>query len=312
MAKNRKAKRKAKFNVKPEPPKVPVVPPYKKPKVSKPSTKGIRKVSTAKLKKRVAPAKAKRGKSLKILIDKPGYVQLISDMEKFPLAMRVAAELWRSGVGIEPFENKYHLPDNPFSRAISEHMTRFFFNQGLDPERVPPVRPIYQTYEDPTAKVNVTIGRPSEVEADRSMARVFKLLKDHGWHESDIYDALERVERPSETVVVKLRTIQRAMEAIDDEPTPIRSSKNPAERALSCSYCHNTLKNRFMVCKNADGEMLHLHPSCYTFKHALPGELYEGQTVFDPVKGVSHQWRNAQWQPVKKEVKREEPENVPA
>jgi hypothetical protein len=139
-------------------------------------------------------------------IGRPEYVQLLMEADKYPLSMRIAAELSRGGVDISYFETTLFKVDDGINRHIHDAMLQITKGK-VDVEKVPPFRPVYVQFVDPKmAKENAFRGRPSDAEAQAELRRFIDAKVKSGWAMLDVIRGLREIaEPPSDKIKVKIK-----------------------------------------------------------------------------------------------------------
>jgi hypothetical protein len=267
--------------------------------------------------------KTKQDRTVNPRYKKPDFVKMLSEAERCPLMMRIAAELFRAGISGRDFLDKFHLEGNPMSTQIHAHMVQFDLSRGQDPARVPPVMPVLLRYV-PTAKQKELIekqkkGRPSTEEAKAYLQKLINELQAKGWHEVDFINALrdlvdndtapaktvkiEDFEDDDEPVKGKAKHIHhwhirigkkwlefgkqgdaiKAMEK-DDETDGITAPVDVPSKRVHCSYCKFKLTGTCVVVRNGK-ETEEMHMGCYWMNVANPATVPIGMTVLDAATG---------------------------
>ena len=90
------------------------------------------------------------GKLVKRRFNKKDFVEMMALANKYPLSVRIAAELFRGNVTGKRFLDEFHIEGNSFSMQILDSITKFDLKKGYDPKGIPPVLPVYTQYVGPT------------------------------------------------------------------------------------------------------------------------------------------------------------------
>src|SRR5687767_10419346 len=173
-------------------------------------------------------------KRIKVKLTRKNYVQLLSEADKWPLPLRVAAELHSSGVTVEQFEDQIHSEGNAFSKRVYEHLMQFRLHKGPDPDRITPVRPVYLRYKSQTqaAEVNSFKSRLSKEDAVKFIRKMIRQKIEDGWEESDFLKALRVIDETDDEDVIRINS--NLDEDLPDvqEVVKIRTRKVPQYFAL--------------------------------------------------------------------------------
>jgi hypothetical protein len=284
-------------------------------------------------------------KRVKVKLTRKSYVQLLSEAEKWPLPLRVAAELHRNGITVERFEDEMHLEQSPFSKRVYEHMMQFRLHKGVDPERVTPVLPVYLRYKSPTEAIEEKSfqGRPSEEEAQRFVRKLLKKKIEDGWKEKDFFNAVRALDTVDDEDVIKIEgnldeDLPDVQEVIKYRTRKVpqyfalvgtdwirASSKEEVvrlkeEAALKhvimpveepkthCCYCKFPLNELVITLRDKKGKQEHMHYSCYFMNAAKPEDIVIGTEVLSPMEGVFYKWTGGKsgWEKVSKGEKKSE------
>lgn len=266
--------------------------------------------------------KTKQDKRVSPRYKKRDYVQMLSDMERYPMIIRVAAELFRGGVTGRRFLDEFHLEGNPISTQVHMYMVQFDLQKGQNPERVPRLLPEMLRYV-PTAKMKEIKeaqkrGRPTHEEAKEYLQKMLKELQSKGWKEVDFINALrELVDGDNEPVAtIKLEDDDeveadtkkpkgkhswhvrigkkwnnfdkqgdalKAMES-DDESDGITAPVDIPSKRVHCAYCKFKLTGTCVVVR--DGKNTEeMHMGCYWMNVAHPSRVPIGMSVLDAATG---------------------------
>lgn len=145
-------------------------------------------------------------KKKKRKIDRQLYLRMLRETQKYTLLQRVTSELYRAGVSPQRFLRELHKDDWSMSTRVMEELERIDKGRnGYDPDRVPPVLPVY--LKPVSVEHAVTFkGRPTRQAAMREALAWAKLLIARGWTEGDIKRAIDDIledEDSSKVVIVK-------------------------------------------------------------------------------------------------------------
>lgn len=268
--------------------------------------------------------KVSRTKTDKVVnrkITKTDYIEILEDAERWPLAYRIAAELFRSGLTLDEFEDM-HFEENGISRNVYEAFMQFHLGKGWDPQKIHPVRAVYLRYVSPTAakdkEAEVSDGRPSRKKALEHIKKLVELHKKKGWREADFLQALRDWDDENEPevirvaskieeepVVSKTRTQSVYMVKIGqnwERASTIRKAEELVERAADlekitpvknpqthCSCCKFPLAGAILVLKEGDTQK-NMHLGCYYMTMVHPSQLIAGMRVLSPAEGVYYTW----------------------
>jgi hypothetical protein len=266
--------------------------------------------------------KTAQDKKVKQRFSKQDFVQLLSDANKFPLHMRIAAELFRGGVSGRKFMDTMHIEGNAFSMLILDEMTKFDLSRSYDPERIPPALPQFVRYV-PTAKQKELRekekrGRPTTEEAKAFLKKMLDDCLKRGWKEVDFINNLrDMVDGETKSVKVKAdeddlseveedkikkeRTYYarigkqwqtftsqlKAMEAMKADDDKVLGPVDVPEQGAHCHYCRFRL-NGLIVTVRSEKEKRHMHNGCYWMNEADRSQITVGMVVLDPITATSY------------------------
>lgn len=269
---------------------------------------------------RRVPAGAKK---VSTKLDRGAWLKLHAEATKYPLSLRIAAELWRAGVTFDLFENLWHLEESGISKAVYQAMFNFKLGKGIDPDFVPPMRATFYKIDKTLAKEERAKGRPTTEQAIREAKETCAELKKRGWLPSDICKAfrvaigdeteeensaipLRRISGKSSLPTVSLSKLSKEEKSLDlktpnkpVEPEPTEqeiqsmeriSSVTPkqksdvAKQLRSCARCSKQLGEAYCVDDSANAALFY-HIGCWTISNRDSSSLVTGQCAFDPVLG---------------------------
>lgn len=254
---------------------------------------------------------------------KKDFIALLGEAQKFPLSMRIAAELFRSGLTGKEFLASFHIEGNTFSWHICEHMTKFDLQKGFDPKAVPPVAPIFLRYVE-SAKVKEfkeknKKGRPTTEEARKTIIGLTEEYKKRGWHEIDFINAfrslvdadtpaikkvsldpdLVEVEETKKTEKVyfarigtsweRFTTKISAQNAMDADDHKVLGPVEVPVTGLHCAHCNCALNGNVTTVRNEKASR-HMHPGCYWMYEAHPSQITVGMEVMNAKTGKIHRF----------------------
>ena len=276
-------------------------------------------------------------KKIKVKYRKPDYVKMLDDARRWPISMRIAAELWRNGIDLEKFENEFHLEENSLSKQVHESMVQFHLNKGFDPFKIAPARETFVRYVPPAkvAELNAPKGRPSTETVVKFIHKLIEQKKKDGWKEVDFIKGFRVIDDVQEDEIVKVKAAFEEEEA--NNGTKVRNrrvysvlvgntwvegtskaallkAKEAAEKAQrleplkdiksQCCQCKYPL-TELVITVRKEGQEENMHFSCYWLKHARPETIPNGMEILNPKEGVFYVWKqNVGW--VKREIKGEE------
>lgn len=271
--------------------------------------------------------KTKQDKLVKERFNKKDFVQLLSDANKFPLHMRIAAELFRGGITGRKFMDTMHIEGNSFSMLILDDMTKFDLHRGFDPQRIPPVITQFVRYVAPAKEKEIRErekkGRPTTEEARAFLDKMMKDCINRGWYDVDFINNLRDM-IDGDTKVVKVAAEEdddfsdleeekvkkqhhwhvrigkkwvdytsalKATEAMKDDDDKVLGPVEVPEPGAHCHYCKFRLNGTIMTVRN-EKEIRHMHHGCYWMNEADRSQITEGMTVLDAVTATSYIYRH--------------------
>lgn len=273
------------------------------------------------------PVKKKTGqdKTIKHRLKKRDFVGMLSDVEKYPLLMRIAAELFRNGVSGRRFLDEFHLDGNSMSTQIHVYMVDFDLKRGLDPAKVPPILPEFIRWIEPAKikelKAKAIKGRPTAEQAAEHLAKVLKECLSRGWDEVDFINAIRRMDQPTGPIKsVKLeldeddepetkKKVERAYFArigkkwdrFETQVAAMKAMREDDDRILGpveepvqgehCFYCKFRL-NGTVVTVRDNVSTKHMHMGCY-WMNAHPTQIQIGMCVLDALTGKYYTYHGA-------------------
>jgi hypothetical protein len=284
--------------------------------------------------------KTAQDKKVKQRFSKKDYVSLLSDAEKYPLAIRIAAELFRGGVSGRKFLDEFHLDGNSFSTQIHGHMAGFDLGRGIDPNKVPPVLPEFLRHI-PTEKIKAeklksSKGRPT---SEQAMAFVKKFVDDclkRGWDETDLLHpfrelidkevvldtkvkmdddlAEDEPEKKAKTEKAYFARIGKKWERFQTQGDAVKAMEEDDDKVLGpvenpvagehCVYCKFRL-NGTIVTVRTEKTVEHMHMGCYQMEVCHPAQLTVGMKALHAPSGIYYRYHGAD----KGGWKKEEPVN---
>lgn len=137
-------------------------------------------------------------------IDRIAFLRIVRETEKYPLLVRVASELYRAGVTPGVFIETLHKDDWSMSTRVMEELERIDKGRcGYDPDRVPPILPVYLKPLTNAAKAEKKAikGRPKREFAQKETLRWVKHVLSLGWTEGDVQRGIDDVLGDNEPVI---------------------------------------------------------------------------------------------------------------
>jgi len=252
-----------------------------------------------------------KSKLLRPTLSRADYLEMMITAGKYPLLHRLAAELWRSGLRLAQFEREYHKEDNGVSRQVYEYMTQFHFSRGYDPEKIPPYLPQYiKADEVVPSRTLFKKGRPSDEEAESSVASILKHALRAGWTEYDFERAVNAHFENKQSAVPVIKMLRAVSGDTEDEEDEVQA--HPTKAGASCDYCGFSLINNgttpTLVGTLVDDRLSMMHLSCFWLQ-AKPASIPLNLTVFDAKVGQAKTWNGHQWK-VSVAATAEQTENV--
>lgn len=247
-------------------------------------------------------------------ISKPEFVKILGNATKYPLSMRIARDLWKSGVTLKQFEDTYAISGNSFCKSITEHMTRFHYEHGgPDVDFVPSAMAVQKLEK----VVRPRKGRPTNESAVEFAKKLLADRRDHGWIDEDLMKALrfltgESTRAPAMRIRVQLDPELEAPSTTKKPTVPkgfyvnIRGdwkcvpTRVEADRLMEqnsdpdygppiapvgyCSYCKFKLGSLVMTVRD-ERRTEHMHHCCYWLNEAKQADIPIGMKMLDSATG---------------------------
>lgn len=224
---------------------------------------------------RSIPKKLKR---VKVKLTKHDWFKLYQQAEKFPLSMRMAAELHRSGISGNYFETYYHIEESNLSKNVMEFLYKMDKGTTIEPDTIPSVLPVFVEREKPVATVLAADAFKDELK--ELLRRSAKLAPIH----SKLIDECLPERKAAKKIVL-------APEEDDDvKPIKVIKVEYPRGHNGKCPHCAYPLNGLTMRVKTDDGVFNDMHNSCYWLNAAKPIDIPHGMTVFNHNEGKSYVW----------------------
>lgn len=162
----------------------------------------------------------KRLKKKKRKIDRDTYLRMLRQSQQYTMIQRIASELYRAGVNSRTFLQTLHKDDWTLSNRVMEELDRIDRGRnGYDPDRVPPILPVYWKEVTGDAAI-VTKGRPTKEEAKKVVTKWVREILLRGWTEADLVRAFNAVvDTDADAIVAK---VDPDLEELEPKKTAVR------------------------------------------------------------------------------------------
>jgi len=261
------------------------------------------------------------GKLVKRRFNKKDFVEMMALANKYPLSVRIAAELFRGNVTGKRFLDEFHIEGNSFSMQILDSITKFDLKKGYDPKGIPPVLPVYTQYVGPTQAKTLKKGRPTTEEARAFLEKMLDDCLKRGWDEVDFINNLRemvdsdtgarkvnvkfdddeldgkkskvKIERAYFCRInkkwVRFKTLMESEKAMKSDDNKVLGPVEFPENKVHCSYCKFRLDG--VVVSTRNGKSIdHMHMGCYWMEVAHPSQIPVGMTVLSAPEGVYYEY----------------------
>lgn len=159
-------------------------------------------------------------KKKKRKIDRETYLRMLRQSQQYTMLQRIASELYRAGVKPGFFLQHLHKDDWTLSTRVMEELERIDRGRnGYDPDRVPPILPVY--WKEVTGDNAIpTKGRPTKDEAKKVVSKWVREIFLRGWTEADLVRAFNSVvDMDSDAIVAK---VDPDLEEMAPKPSKVR------------------------------------------------------------------------------------------